>query len=267
MRLAVDDDGGVAVVDGVGDGGFGIELLALLVEIGDLQPRPAADGALVGLELADQQPQQRRLSGPVRTDQPDAIAAQDPSASSRARRHGRRRLVVTLLGLEHKTSGRLAKSSTASRTAPAPARRAARSSRSASSARTRPSLRVRRALTPWRSHASSCASFRSSRSRSRASASSAAAFFSRYVAIGPRPGGERAAIQLDDPRGQRGEERAIVRHEQHRARNTRAGTARASAMASMSRWFVGSSSSSTSGWDTSALREERRAGAIRRTGR
>ena len=42
-RLAVDDDDVVAVVDGVGDGAIGIELLALLIEVGDLEPRASAD--------------------------------------------------------------------------------------------------------------------------------------------------------------------------------------------------------------------------------
>ena len=63
-RLAVDDHRVVAVADAVGDRPLGIELLALLVEIRDLQPRAAPDRARVRLELADQQPQQRRLARP-----------------------------------------------------------------------------------------------------------------------------------------------------------------------------------------------------------
>ena len=54
-----------------------IELLALLVEVGDLGRGLPADRAGVRLELADQQPQQRRLAGSVRADEADAIAAQD----------------------------------------------------------------------------------------------------------------------------------------------------------------------------------------------
>ena len=49
--LAVDDDRVVAAVDGVGDRALRIELLALLIEIRDLQARAVPDVALVGLHL------------------------------------------------------------------------------------------------------------------------------------------------------------------------------------------------------------------------
>ena len=82
-RLAVDDDGGVAFVDAVGDGRVGIELLALLIEVGHLQPRAVPHLAAVRRQLADEQPQQRRLAGSVRTDQADRDRRAGCAASSR----------------------------------------------------------------------------------------------------------------------------------------------------------------------------------------
>ena len=66
-----------------------------------------------------------------------------------------------------------------------------------------------------------------------------------------RPRRQPAAIELDDPRRQPLEERAVVGDEQHRA-GVSARNASSQAIASMSRWFVGSSSSSRSGCATSA---------------
>ena len=103
-RLAVDDDGGVAVVDAVGDGRLGIELFALLIEVGDLQAGAVLDRAAVGLHLAEQQPQQRRLAGAVRTDQADAVAAQDPHREVRMTGTPSNAL-LTPLGLEHQLAG------------------------------------------------------------------------------------------------------------------------------------------------------------------
>jgi hypothetical protein len=53
----------------------GVELLAVLVEAGDLQVRAQADRARVGLELARQQLEQGGLAGAVRADDADAVAA------------------------------------------------------------------------------------------------------------------------------------------------------------------------------------------------
>jgi hypothetical protein len=76
--LPVDDDDVVAVVDGVGNRSIGIELLALLIEIGDVEPRAVTDGPFVRFGLLHQQTQQRRFARAIRTDQADAITAQDP---------------------------------------------------------------------------------------------------------------------------------------------------------------------------------------------
>ena len=214
-RLAVDDDGGVAVADAVGDRRVGIELLALLIEVGDLQPGAAPHLARVGLQLAEQQPQQRRLAGAVRADQADAIAAQDALREVADDRRAAERL-RHVLRLEHQLPERLPVVDGEPHVAGLRAY-AARSARSAISARTRPSLRVRRALTPCRSHASSCASFLSSRSSSRASASSAAVLLLEVARVAARPRREPAAIELDDARGERGEEGAVVGDEQERA--------------------------------------------------
>ena len=61
-RLAVDDNRVVAVVDGVGDGPLGIELLALLIEVRNLQARALLHFPRVGLQRPHEQPQQRRLA-------------------------------------------------------------------------------------------------------------------------------------------------------------------------------------------------------------
>ena len=85
LATAVDGDRVVAVADRVEDGALGIELLALLIVVGDLHVGAAAHLAGVGRELAEQQPQQRRLAGAVRADQADAIAAHDAQSRSRGR--------------------------------------------------------------------------------------------------------------------------------------------------------------------------------------
>ena len=112
----------------------GIELLALLIEVGDLQPRAVPHLAAVRRHLADQQPQQRRLARSVRTDQADAIAAQDALrvvADDRA--PGKRLRHVAPLRTPASRSP--ARRPRRCRTVPACARYAARSARSAISAR------------------------------------------------------------------------------------------------------------------------------------
>ena len=80
----------VAVADGLEDGPLGIELLALLIVVGDLHVRSPAHLAGVRRLFAEQQPQQGRLAGAVRADETDAIAAQDPGREADRRRVGRR---------------------------------------------------------------------------------------------------------------------------------------------------------------------------------
>ena len=169
-----------------------------------------------GASSPEQHPQQRRLAGAVRADEADAIAAHD------ARREVLRPPAVPSyafeipLGLEHQLARLLGlldlQPHVADLLAP---RRALRAHRL--SARTRPSFRVRRALIPWRSHASSSASFLSNFSCW--TASLASDFFlppqvGRVVA-GPRR--QPAAIELDDARREPLEERAVVGDEHDRA--------------------------------------------------
>ena len=74
-RLAVHRHGVVAVADRVDDGAIGIELLALLIVVGHLHVGAAPDLAGLRRQLPKQQPQHRRLTGAVRPDQAEAIAA------------------------------------------------------------------------------------------------------------------------------------------------------------------------------------------------
>ena len=90
--------------------------------------------------------------------------------------------LLTRLGLEHHASRRVGLLDLQRDVADWTSRRAARSARIAISARTRPSSRVRRALTPWRSHTSSCASRLSNFSCCTASFASHSSFFRRNVA-------------------------------------------------------------------------------------
>uniref|UniRef100_A0A6J7PBT6 Unannotated protein n=1 Tax=freshwater metagenome TaxID=449393 RepID=A0A6J7PBT6_9ZZZZ len=70
-RAAVDRDGRVAVRDGVLHAHRLVELGAELVKVNDLKPGALLDRALDGRELAEHEPQQRRLAGAVRSDDPD----------------------------------------------------------------------------------------------------------------------------------------------------------------------------------------------------
>ena len=55
-----------------------VELLAHLVEVGDLEVRAVAHGAGIRRELAEDELQQRGLAGAVRSDEADAVAAHQP---------------------------------------------------------------------------------------------------------------------------------------------------------------------------------------------
>ena len=195
-----DGHGVVAVADRVDHRPLGIELLALLVVVGDLHVRAAPHLARVGLQLAEQQPQQRRLAGAVRPDQADAIAAHDARREVARRPRVRRTPCVTPLGFEHHLARRLGAARSAA--APCPAARAApRAPRASPSARvTRPSSRVRRALMPWRSHTSSSASLLSNFSCCDRFVGEPLLLLAqeRRVVAGPRR--QPAAIELDDPR-------------------------------------------------------------------
>src|SRR5207247_11200098 len=70
-------DGVVAVANRVDDRSLGIELLPLLIEICDLHVGAALDTARIRRQLPDEQAQQRRLTGAVRPDEADSIAADD----------------------------------------------------------------------------------------------------------------------------------------------------------------------------------------------
>ena len=116
----------------------------------------------------------------------------------------------------------------------------------------RPTLRVRRASTPLRIQTSSCASSLSARALPSASASSSRALRCLVGGEVARIAAQPAAVQLDDARRDRVEEGAVVRDQQQRCRESRFSSSSSQAMASRSRWLVGSSSSSTSGAATSA---------------
>src|SRR5262249_41058586 len=69
--------------DAVEDGALGVELLAKLVEVGDLEPGAMPNGALVGCSLAEQEPEQGRLAGAVGPDQTDPVAPHDGGGQAR----------------------------------------------------------------------------------------------------------------------------------------------------------------------------------------
>ena len=77
-----------------------VQILALLVERGDLQIGAELHRAFVGLQLAGQHLQKRRLAGAIGSDEADAVAAMDPK---RERRHDGAIAVALgdLLGLDH----------------------------------------------------------------------------------------------------------------------------------------------------------------------
>ena len=77
LARAADLDPLAARADGVGQRGVGVERLAHLVEVRDLDLRALLDRAAVGLQLAQDQLEQRRLAGAIGADQADLVAAQD----------------------------------------------------------------------------------------------------------------------------------------------------------------------------------------------
>ena len=77
MLLPAPDGHGVHPVGHVvGHRGVGIELRAVLVEVGDFQAGSPEDLAVAGLQFAQQELHQRRLAAPVGSDDADAVAAQ-----------------------------------------------------------------------------------------------------------------------------------------------------------------------------------------------
>ena len=151
-----------------------------------------------------------------------------------------------------------APASTSSRTRPSASRRAARCSRSAFRRAMRATLRVRRASTPLRTHASSCASSLSARAKASASASSSRSFADfeggEVAGVAAQP----AAVELDDARATASRNaRSCVTRTRLPAKPAwhRRAAPRSHAIASRSRWFVGSSSSSTSGARDQRLRQ------------
>ena len=74
---SVDGDAAVAVTDGVEDRRLGIQLLALLIVVSDLDVHARPDLAGVGLDFPEEQSQQRRLARAVRPDEAHPVAAHD----------------------------------------------------------------------------------------------------------------------------------------------------------------------------------------------
>ena len=73
----VDRDPVVAVCHGVDHGAVGVEPLARLIEVDNLQPRTGADLSRGRLELAQQAADERGLSAAIRPDDADAVAPHD----------------------------------------------------------------------------------------------------------------------------------------------------------------------------------------------
>ena len=76
-RLPADFHRVVAVADVVGDVLRVVELVAELVEVGDLDVRPQPHAAGVGRELAQEHAEERRLASAVGADDADPVAAGD----------------------------------------------------------------------------------------------------------------------------------------------------------------------------------------------
>ena len=74
---AIDRDPVVAVGDGVDDRAVGVEPLARLIEVDNLEPRAGANLSRGRLELAEQAADERGLSAAIRPDDADAVATHD----------------------------------------------------------------------------------------------------------------------------------------------------------------------------------------------
>ena len=92
----------------VEDRPLGIELLALLIVVSDLHVGAAPHLAPVGRQLAEQQPQQRRLARAVRPDQADPIAAHDARRETSATTCFDPNALLTVVGFEDELTGRSA---------------------------------------------------------------------------------------------------------------------------------------------------------------
>ena len=77
LALVADLDPFAAGADEVFQRGVQVERVAHLVEVGDLQIGALAHLAAVGLQLAEDELEQRGLAGAVGADQADLVAAQD----------------------------------------------------------------------------------------------------------------------------------------------------------------------------------------------
>jgi hypothetical protein len=130
LLLAADLDEVRARADDLGERQLGVELFAQLVEVGHRLARAAAHRALVGLDLAEDELQQRGLAGAVGADEADAVAAHD--AGGEVAHHHLVAVALADMGeLGHHLPA-LSPVSTARLTLPRRSRRAARSLRSAS---------------------------------------------------------------------------------------------------------------------------------------
>ncbi len=96
----VDGDGVVSFADRVEHGSIGIELFTLLVVVRNLYVRAAAGLAGVRMKLAHQHAKQRGLARPIRSDEPDAIAAHDAKGCVLQNRTPVERF-AHLVGFEH----------------------------------------------------------------------------------------------------------------------------------------------------------------------
>src|SRR4051794_38103622 len=77
LAHAADLDPVAAVGNAVEYARLRIELLAQLIEVGDLETSAEPDGSRIGLQLAEEEAEERRLSRSIRPDESNAIAARD----------------------------------------------------------------------------------------------------------------------------------------------------------------------------------------------
>ena len=218
-RLPVDDDGVVAVVDAVGDRLLRIELLALLVEVRDPHARAAGDRPCVGLDLPRQQLEQRRLAGAVGSDEADAIPAQDALRVVAHDLKGarlRRERLGHMVRLEDQPARRLAR---VDRQAHVPAGRALGGALGAERHERADTALVAGppcldALPQPRLFLLELLVESIERQPVRILG---LRLLVQIAGVGTRPGRQLPAVEIDDTRRERREERAVVRHEQQRA--------------------------------------------------